>query len=175
MPIPIPNNVSIVEKYITSLNPKGILLTGGNSLVKYGGDAPEKDEVDKLLITLSIDKNIPLLGFCRGMQSIADYFGCSLHNVENHIAVHHDILLDSGDVVANVNSYHKQALLEVGKPLKKLVVSADGIIEGIRHCRKTIMGIMWHPERENPFKKEDIELFQKFFLERKVKISHGDE
>lgn len=44
-------------------------------MVEYGGNAPERDAVDHKLIELCIKNNIPVYGFCRGMQSILDYFG----------------------------------------------------------------------------------------------------
>ena len=43
LPIPIPNNPDILNDAISQIEPCGIILTGGNSLVKYGGNAPERD------------------------------------------------------------------------------------------------------------------------------------
>lgn len=71
---------------VNTVNPTGILLTGGNSLEKYGGDAPERDRIDHQLIDIALYQNIPLYGFCRGMQSVLDYFGCSLESVAGHAA-----------------------------------------------------------------------------------------
>ena len=45
LPVPLPNISNIVRQMLELMNPAGIVLTGGNSLVKYGGDAPERDEV----------------------------------------------------------------------------------------------------------------------------------
>ena len=41
--------------------------------------------------------------------------------------------------------------------------SFDGNIKGIFSKKKKIVGIMWHPERNNPFKSYDINLFKKYF------------
>ena len=49
LPILVPNNIPYVQQLIGDKSIDGILLTGGNSLVKYGGDAPERDEIEKLL------------------------------------------------------------------------------------------------------------------------------
>ena len=91
LPVPVSNNKFLLYDMVDFIKPSGIILTGGNSLVKYGGNAPERDETDKKLIEIAIEQNIPLYGFCRGMQSILDYFGNSLINVKNHVAVRHMI------------------------------------------------------------------------------------
>ena len=52
LPVPIPNLLYIAEKIIEKLEPVGIVLTGGNSLVKYGGKAPERDETEKRLLDI---------------------------------------------------------------------------------------------------------------------------
>ena len=44
LPLPLPNIRNIAERLIEQIRPSGIILTGGNSLVEYGGDAPERDE-----------------------------------------------------------------------------------------------------------------------------------
>ena len=72
-PVLVPNNLDYVKKLIATEQIDGVLLTGGNSLLNYGGDAPERDEVEKNLLELAILKNIPLLGVCRGMQIIQNY------------------------------------------------------------------------------------------------------
>ena len=52
LPLPVPNVKELAEKMILELKPAGIVFTGGNSLTKYGGDAPERDET---LLLLSFD------------------------------------------------------------------------------------------------------------------------
>lgn len=163
IPIPLPNNPIIVDKIINIINPCGIVLTGGNSLVKYGGNAPEKDETDKKLISIAIDKNIPLLGFCRGMQSILDYFGDELVKVDGHVAIKHMIINEHNESRL-VNSYHNYACINnTSKLIKPLFKTNDGVIETIKHIKYPLIGIMWHPEREANYSKEDIELFKDLF------------
>lgn len=70
IPVPLPNNCELLGELFSQIRPVGIILTGGNSLVRYGGDAPERDAMDEGLIDIAIQKRIPLYGFCRGMQSI---------------------------------------------------------------------------------------------------------
>lgn len=154
LPVPLPNNCSIVEQIIEQIQPAGIVLTGGNSLVKYGGNAPERDEMEKRVLDLALERNIPVYGFCRGMQVIADYFGCELMEVQGHVAVHHKV---SGEIgTLEVNSFHNQACYGVQRPLEVLAQTDDGVIETICYKEKHILGTMWHPERENPFAETDI-------------------
>ena len=161
MPIPIVNLPEMVVKIVEEINPQGIFLTGGNSLTKYGGDAPERDLTEKKLIDIAIEKNIPLFGICRGMQIILDYFGFFLKNVNCHVGVRHRIL---GEIYRKeVNSFHKQGLFHIDKPLIELGKSDDGIVEAMRHEVYRIAGVMWHPERERPYSDFDINMIQNFF------------
>lgn len=155
IPVPVANKMSIIESMVNELEPVGIVLTGGNSLIKYGGNAPERDETDRMLIDLAIKKSIPLYGFCRGMQSILDYFGNELKNVNGHVAIRHRVMGDNGS--AEVNSYHNQACTELkSDELEVCYRTADGVVEMIKHKTYPIIGTMWHPERENPFDEFDI-------------------
>lgn len=167
LPIPLPNNLEIVEELVKKLKPVGIILTGGNSLSKYGGNAPEKDLIDKMLIDISIQKKIPLYGFCRGMQSILDYFGNELNDIDNHVGNRHAIYGEKG--TTKVNSYHKQGCISLkNKDLSILMVAEDGVIEMIKHNFFPIIGTMWHPEREEPFQEEDIKLLNNLIGGEKI-------
>lgn len=161
LPVPVPNIWSVAGEMVVCMKPAGIILTGGNSLEKYGGDALERDELEKKLLDLAMGKNIPILGFCRGMQVIVDYFGSTLEDVQGHVAVRHRIQGKTGQL--EVNSFHNQACYALKPPLEILAQSDDGIIEAVGHREKKIMGIMWHPEREHPFVEFDICLVQKLF------------
>ena len=165
VPVPIPNNVAIIrqaldiEKDLIS----GIVLTGGNSIVKYGGNAPERDETDRFLIKYALDNNVPLYGFCRGMQSILDYFGNELVNVEGHVATRH-VISGVGKSI-EVNSYHNQACIRLEDDSLNVEMSADdGVIEMIKHKSKPILGTMWHPEREKVFSEDDINREKRLFI-----------
>lgn len=161
LPIGLPNDSSMACEIVERLSPVGIVLTGGNSLVKYGGNAPERDEMEFKLIEYAISQGIALYGFCRGMQIIADYFSCQLHNVSGHVAVRHMVSGRLGQL--GVNSYHNQACRSVSPPLEILAQADDGVIESICCREKKILANMWHPEREVPFKKSDIKRVQNLF------------
>ena len=164
IPIPLPNNKRIAEEILNTIKPSGIVLTGGNSMVKYGGNAKERDMLDSYLIEKAEKEHIPLYGFCRGMQSILDYYGNEMEEVSGHVAVRHTVEgLEKG---IEVNSYHNQACLCMNSEcLEILMKSKDGVIEKIKHKSLPIIGTMWHPEREKPFRDIDIETMKKLFGE----------
>lgn len=161
LPFPIPNVIEDIDRYLEEAGPDGILLTGGNSLAAYGGNAAERDRTDRQIIQWAIENQIPVYGFCRGMQSIIDYFGGKLEQVQNHVALRHDVSGEWGNL--NVNSYHNQAALQVPPGLIVTAESGDGVIEAVRHRNYPIAAAMWHPEREQPFVQEDIRRIQELF------------
>ena len=75
MPILIPNDRKLALEIVKQYNLKGLIFSGGNSLVSLNGDAEERDFLEKELIELSMHNNISIIGVCRGMQIIQEYFG----------------------------------------------------------------------------------------------------
>ena len=169
-PIFLPNNISYVKKFIKTREINGLLISGGGSLVKYNGSSPERDEIEKILINFSIKKNIPVLGVCRGMQSIQNHFDNNIQTIKNHVNKRHPLnVVDNtkiGKILKQydeVNSFHEYGSIKTNKDIITLAISNDGIIEAIRHIDKEIYGIMWHPERENPFNKLDKSFLKMIF------------
>ena len=163
LPIPVPNRADLAKQIVETLTPAGIILTGGNSLVAYGGNAPERDAMDNALIELAIQNKIPLYGFCRGMQSMLFYFGNELVNVEGHVAVRHVVRADRENY--EVNSYHNQACKELRGDCELMIAAqtSDGVIEAVRHKSLPIAGTMWHPEREMCYTQKDINMLKELF------------
>lgn len=160
LPIPLPNRAQLVSEFIQVIHPQGIVLTGGNSLTAYGGNAPERDEMDRALLQSAVENRIPLYGFCRGMQSILDYFGNTLSEVEGHAALRHQV--QWGQQRYEVNSYHNQGCFHLKEQcgLCVLAKAKDGVIEAVRHETLPIAGTMWHPERETVYNKQDMKRLQ---------------
>lgn len=158
--VAIPNHLETAAE-ILKLPLKGILLTGGNSLVKHGGDAPERDKVETFILDEAIGKNLPVLGVCRGMQMIVDYFGNDQYPVQGHVLPRQEIFIHAKPEWAN--SYHTIGTKAVKNPLEVWAVHEDGVIKAVRHTQRPILGIMWHPERLNPFSHRDIELISVHF------------
>jgi len=161
-PIFIPNNLKDVKHFIKTMNLDGIILSGGDNK----GDDFERDNTEKEIIELAIKDKIPLLGVCRGMQVLNDFFGGSLSisNDSNHVAKHHEIellgiipekLFNSKKI--EVNSFHNNLInkTSLGNDLQEFAVSEnDNTIEGFYHKNFPIMGVMWHPEREENYQNE---------------------
>lgn len=168
LPLPVNNVPQRINEFLEQIRPDGILLTGGNDLSKYGGNAPERDETERRMIQYGIENNVPVYGFCRGMQVIADYFGAELVKVAKHVGVKHrleGIALWAGKTV---NSFHNMAVKAATDDLMIEAVWEDGVIEALKVKDKKIYGTMWHPERESPFQKEDIQLIKQIFLDEGV-------
>ena len=161
LPIPAPNVCDVVQEMIDAIQPAGIVLTGGNSLCKYGGNAPERDETERKILEIAIERNIPVYGFCRGMQVILDYYGCPLVEVKGHVAVRHTLTGALGGI--EVNSFHNQACMDVSDSLEVLAKTEDGVVEAVRAKNAQMLATMWHPEREQPFVVSDMERLKRLF------------
>lgn len=172
--IPISNIGMDVHKFINEFSIKGFILTGGGDInpKMYGREnfskkayQDERDSLESMIISICVEKNLPVLGECRGAQFINIFFAGSLiqdidrdiNNGINHVAAEHEInIIDEkfkkifSHESLTVNSYHKQGLTrnELSKLLVPFAETADGIIEGFYHLQKPIVGIMWHPERK---------------------------
>ncbi|MFI4955398.1 MAG: gamma-glutamyl-gamma-aminobutyrate hydrolase family protein [Gammaproteobacteria bacterium] len=171
MPIPLPNlSAENAADYARSLNLDGIIITGGNSLPPDASDAaPERDAFETALITWALQEERPIIGICRGMQIINQYFGGILSPVQNHVAVRHVIEFCGHWQQFNareVNSYHNWGiqLEHLGHDLYVTARHTDDssrqTIEAFQHLQKKVAGIMWHPERVAPYDPADIDLLR---------------
>lgn len=147
---------SLLEHFLLKVNPDGIVLSGGNDV----GSCIDRDVTEAILIRYAIKFQIPLLGICRGMQMLGVYSGAELRNVDLHVRTRHFL---KGNYTHEVNSYHNQSLMGVPTDYQITASSEDGAIEAIKHNRLPLYGWMWHPERESPFNKVDMENFRKIF------------
>ena len=72
----IPNNTNNLKKYFDKINPDGIILTGGNNVnpscmeEKMNLKVYLKNYIEKQLLETAINKQVPILGICRGFQFI---------------------------------------------------------------------------------------------------------
>jgi putative glutamine amidotransferase len=161
LPVIIPNNRIWLDTFLPQQSIDGVLLTGGNSLVRYGGNAPERDAVENLLLDHAIALGLPVLGICRGMQLILDRAGIPLQTVSGHVAAEQEIEIEG--VRVKVNSYHDWGTRETNDQLEVWAKADDGVIKAVHHQRQRLWGIMWHPERFHPFRAEDIALLGRVF------------
>lgn len=161
VPLLIPNHVESARELISCVPIAGVLFTGGNDLVSMGGDAPERDETEKMLLDWALDHAIPVLGVCRGMQLIQSRFGVVLEPVSGHVAETQEIAIESKKTI--VNSYHRYGAYATSPDLAIFAQASDGVVKGIRHRSYPVTAIMWHPERLTPFSGRDVAIFQAVF------------
>ena len=161
-PILLPNNLPLVISYLERFTFAGVLLTGGNSPVSYGGDSPERDAVDSYLIDWAAQNDKPLIGVCRGMQSIQLAYQQALKPVTGHVRAQQEISLNGQATL--VNSYHTLGAKTCLPPLTPWATSNDGVIKAIKHESKKVYGMMWHPERNASFEPRDIDFFKQVFI-----------
>ena len=151
------------------------VFTGGgdiNPLVL--GEEPEpglgsvnemRDMQELVLMRRALDKQMPVLGICRGVQVMAAALGGKIvqdlgnglkhsQQAARHVATHsveikaHTTLREIfGCGRLEVNSFHHQAVAEPGKGMRVAATSPDGVIEAIESAGyKSVVGMQWHPE-----------------------------
>jgi gamma-glutamyl-gamma-aminobutyrate hydrolase PuuD len=153
LPVPVPNNLERLAALWEHLRPCAVILSGGNDLANYGGDAPERDAVERALLARALAEQIPLFALCRGAQLVLDAFGIPLERVVGHVGNRHQVSINGHTF--SVTSYHQWGCRELRAPLQVLARSDDGVVEAFTHEHLPVMGIMWHPEREMPFAELD--------------------
>lgn len=157
----------------------GILFTGGADLnplftkeepiCELGNVNMERDKQELLLARLAFDRQIPILGICRGIQVLAVALGGSVfQDIYNQTHTHlkhsqqmgrnyssHTISIEKDSTLYHlfkteklaVNSFHHQAVKDAGPHLKVIAKAPDGIIEGVESNEyKSILGVQFHPE-----------------------------
>jgi gamma-glutamyl-gamma-aminobutyrate hydrolase PuuD len=157
----IPNNPAQAMALLEAVQPQGVLLTGGNDITAYGGDAPERDATEAVLIDWAKAGRQPLFAVCRGLQMLMHRCGANLVRVEDHAGTRHRVQLEDG--TDDVNSYHHWGFFEPPAGFRVWARAADTSVEGVRHDTLPIVGIMWHPERESPSRSRDRDMIRAFF------------
>jgi len=173
IPYGIPYLGGIVEQVIADFD--GFLSVGGR--IKFRTDwyvdgdqsafpASERLAVECALMQgfLAIDK--PVLGICNGMQMLGCLNGCRMvSDIGNHMpgglmhdsdALSHDVLVapDSriaailGSASLSVNTFHREALVEISEAVTVAARAPDGVVEAIEvPAYSFAIGLQWHPER----------------------------
>jgi putative glutamine amidotransferase len=162
----------------------GVLLTGGGDVdpARYGEamdptfEAAEegRDAYEAEIVRLAVERNLPLLAICRGVQILNVAMGGSLiqdipsqhpgtinHSLtEPKYAIAHDVRVAAGsrlhaalqdrigvDHTMPVNSRHHQAIKALAPGLTVTATAPDGIIEAVeRPGAAFCLGVQWHPE-----------------------------
>ena len=145
-----------------------LLLPGGGDLEpwRYGQENiasvhldPQRDAEEFALLDQFTSARKPVLGICRGLQSINVFFGGTLlQDVVGHNTIHTLDRLHTIKTISSplqplcgehclVNSAHHQAIDRLGTPLEAIQWASDGIIEAIQHHTLPVFALQWHPER----------------------------
>jgi len=148
----------------------GLLLTGGtdvNPKLYQQERHPEADEPDDArdaletrLLECALQRDLPVLAICRGMQLLNVVHGGTLHqHVETHrqpgVAQAHPIEVNPDAILARiigagtslVNSRHHQVIDKLGACLRVSARSPDGYAEALeRDDRRFVVAVQWHPE-----------------------------
>ena len=143
------------------------LYTGEEPSPKLGGINSERDLPELLITQLAYHRQIPILGICRGIQTLAMALGGKVRqDISDICKVRHSQDADRSEPTHSVtieedstlytlynnktlfvNSFHHQAVETGGDRFRVVGRSADGIIEAIESSEfKSIMGVQWHPE-----------------------------
>jgi putative glutamine amidotransferase len=158
----------------------GLLLAGGADVdpASYGAEShpqsgvtwPERDRFEIALTRRAIERGLPVLGACRGMQILNVALGGTLHqhlpeilgtDVHRHtpgVFGDHEVRLEPGSLAARavgaersvVKSHHHQGIAELADGLVATGWSADdGLIEAVEmHGENYVLGVLWHPEED---------------------------
>ncbi|MFT5220346.1 MAG: gamma-glutamyl-gamma-aminobutyrate hydrolase PuuD [Gammaproteobacteria bacterium] len=163
LPVTLSSAIEATDRYLAELKLDGYILSGGGDI----GTALSRDRLETAVLEDSIRRQVPVLGVCRGMQFINHYQGGSLKSVNGHIATRHPLqgAWSTELGIDTVNSFHGLGLMAetLGRDLETLAAAKDGVIEALRHEQHSWLGIMWHPEREQPFQVTDTQLIKSLF------------
>ena len=192
-PVIIPPYASREALVETLSRVDGIVLSGGADIdPRYMDEEPDydllhtinpaRDEQELFLTRLAVDRGLPILGICRGMQTIAAALGGNVHqdiyaalggSLLNHdqseprsVATHWVNLEKDSRLAAIfgcdklfVNTFHHQAVSRVPQGFAVTAQSPDGVIEAMEAIDgRPIVGVQWHPERMQ----EHMPLFHAF-------------
>ena len=163
----------------------GVMVTGSKSNVHpslYGGDAdeangpydPARDSTTLPLIRKAIQRGVPLLAICRGIQELNVALGGTLateiqeregaldhrapvsDNQDERFAIRQTVKIAPGSCLAGVfgagevkvNSVHRQGIGRLGSQLEVEAVAEDGTVEAVsvKGARAFAVGVQWHPE-----------------------------
>ncbi|MBQ75896.1 MAG: gamma-glutamyl-gamma-aminobutyrate hydrolase [Gammaproteobacteria bacterium] len=160
----------------------GILLTGSVSNVdpvRYGKARVSGMSLDEQrdatifpLLQKALERELPVLAICRGIQELNVAFGGTLHSAvhtlgdfddhretdgvprEQMYEPAHEIEICAGGLLEEilglgsfmVNSLHGQGIADLGQGLRVEAISPDGLIEAVSFDGHFVLGVQWHPE-----------------------------
>ena len=143
------------------------LFAGEEPLMRLRGINQKRDLPELLMAQLAYNRQIPILGICRGIQTLAVALGGRVWQDINEKTTMkhsqdadrseqtHSVELEENSLLYKiydekrllVNSFHHQAVRETGDKFRVVAKSPDHIIEAMESSEfKPIIGVQWHPE-----------------------------
>ena len=182
-PLLVPPGLDGVEETLDALD--AVVFTGGSDVDPelYGAEAhPEtlgivrlRDDAELALLRAALDRDMPVLGICRGIQVMNVGMGGDLdQHFEGHRHdppgqfVDHPVEIAPGTKLAEtlgdrteVKSHHHQGLGALAPGLVETARAGDGLVEAVEAPdRRFTVGVLWHPEAG-----QDARLFERFVAE----------
>jgi putative glutamine amidotransferase len=168
--LPTISDEEVLRRYVEQLD--GLVLIGGADIPPsaYGRQPHETVKVmpmqrydfESKLISLWLESGKPLLGVCLGMQFTNVVAGGTLiQDIPSQVGTkikhrrYHRVKIDPNSALAEilgaeeafVYSYHHQAVKDVGKNLRVIAQSCDGVVEALERIDgKFGLFVQWHPE-----------------------------
>jgi putative glutamine amidotransferase len=119
---------------------------------------PVRDLFELQLLTAALERGIPVLAICRGLQLLNVSRGGTLHA---HLPAHpvggdgtHAVRFAEGSTfaalygpVTETNSLHHQSIEALGTDLIASGWAQDGIVEAVELPGASVLGVQWHPEQ----------------------------
>ncbi len=180
VPVALPPQLSAASLARLCRGLDGLLLTGGGDLdpALYGETphptvcevAPARDALECSAVRIALDRRLPILAICRGVQLLNVALGGTLfqdvgtdpgtelaHSQrEPRDQPTHKVRVQAGSRLAEtlgtdeleVNSMHHQAVKGLGAGLAAVAWAPDRIIEGVEvtDASRFVLGVQWHPE-----------------------------
>lgn len=175
LPVALPLITTAQDDYLDRVH--GVLVPGGDYPSpgwwygdSHGSDDHPRAEADVALIRKVLERHMPLLGICAGLQTLTvatggilhwrvrekvpgalDHRGVPLENVSHTVNVREGSLLREimGEATVNVNSHHNEGVARVGEGVVVSGTAEDGVVEAVEISGQPFaLGVQWHPEMQ---------------------------
>jgi len=185
-PMLVPPSLDGVEETLDALD--AVVFTGGSDVDPelYGEQSqPEtsgvvrmRDDAELALLRAALERDMPVLGICRGIQVLNVGMGGDLdQHLEGHRHdppgqfLEHDVAIDPdsrlGEILGDrttVMSHHHQGVKTLAPGLVETARADDGLVEAVEAPNKRFaVGVLWHPEAG-----QDARLFEGLVAEARA-------